>query len=221
MKESELFEPVKKFLLGQGCTDVYGEVMNCDVLGINGEINYIVEMKTSLSFKVIDQAMERVRLGHYIFIAIPKRKQAIPRCVKEILEAYDIGLIQIGKRKTSVTIPAQYNNIVDNRNGYKRIRNRIREHHQTQLGGIKKGEGVTAYSTTMDNIRAYMRTREGEWITVDEILANCTTHYKKPKSSVAATLQKKWNKSWCETKLENRRRYYRIKVEMIQSPPSK
>ena len=34
MKESELFEPVKKFLIEQGCSEVYGEVMNCDVLGI-------------------------------------------------------------------------------------------------------------------------------------------------------------------------------------------
>ena len=79
MKESELFGPVKKFLLEQGCTDVYGEVMNCDVLGINGDINYIVEMKTSLTFKLIDQALKRVRLGQYVYIAIPKRKQAIPR----------------------------------------------------------------------------------------------------------------------------------------------
>ena len=101
MKESELYEPVKKFGLEQGCSEVYGEVMNCDVLGIHGEINYIVEMKTSLSFRLIDQALKRVRLGQYVYIAIPRRKQAIPRCVKEILTSYKIGLIQSWKNEQS------------------------------------------------------------------------------------------------------------------------
>lgn len=213
MKESELFGPVKRFLIEQGCSDVYGEVMNCDVLGVAGDINYIVEMKTSLNFKVIDQAMGRVRLGHYVYIAIPRRKQGIPRCVREILDAYDIGLIQVGKRKTSVTIPAEYNDLANKRKGYKRIRNRIREHNKTQVGGVKKGDGITAYSLTMDRIKAYMASKEGEWVSVDEILENCKTHYKKPKPSLTATLQKKWNQDWCESKLEKRKRYFRIKKE--------
>jgi hypothetical protein len=186
--------------------------MNCDVLGIAGDMNYIVEMKTSLNFKVIDQAMERVKIGHYVYFAIPKRKQGIPRCVREILEAYDIGLIQVGKRKTNVTIPAGYNNLANQRNGSKRIRNRIREYNKTQVGGVKKGEGVTAYSITMDRIKEYMRSIEGEWVTVDKILENCKTHYKNPKRSVTSTLQEKWNQNWCETKVEKRKRYFRIKT---------
>ena len=211
MKESELFGPVKKFLLEQGCTDVYGEVMNCDVLGINGNINYIVEMKTSLTFKLIDQALKRVRLGQYVYIAIPKRKQAIPRCVKEILTSYKIGLIQVGKRKTMISIPAQYNSLADKRKAYQRIRRQIREHHESQVGGVKKGEGVTSYSITIDKIKAYMRSRDGEWVTVDEILEHCETHYRNPKASVMATLKEKWNQDWCETKMEHRRRFFRLK----------
>ena len=211
MKESELYEPVKKFLLEQGCSEVYGEVMNCDVLGIHGEINYIVEMKTSLSFRLIDQALKRVRLGQYVYIAIPRRKQAIPRCVKEILTSYKIGLIQVGKRTIKVSIPAEYNALADKRKAYQRIRRQIREHHETQIGGVKKGEGVTSYSITMDKIKDYMRSREGDWVTVDDILDHCDTHYRNPKASVMATLKEKWNQDWCETKLENRRRYFRMK----------
>lgn len=51
MKESELYAPVKQFLLKKGCTEVYAEVGNFDVLGILGAVNIIVEMKTTLSFK--------------------------------------------------------------------------------------------------------------------------------------------------------------------------
>ena len=45
-----------------------------------------------------------------------------------------------------------------------------------------------------------MRSRDGEWVTVDEILEHCETHYRNPKASVMATLKEKWNQqSACET----------------------
>ena len=56
-----------------------------------------------------------------------------------------------------------------------------------------------------------MRSREGDWVTVDDILDHCDTHYRNPKASVMATLKEKWNQDWCESKLENRRRYFRMK----------
>ncbi|HDX9654908.1 hypothetical protein [Bacillus sp. GL1(2024)] len=32
LKESDLFAPVKKFLIENGCSNVYGEVLGCDAL---------------------------------------------------------------------------------------------------------------------------------------------------------------------------------------------
>ncbi|WCF11518.1 hypothetical protein NDS46_31670 (plasmid) [Paenibacillus thiaminolyticus] len=58
MKESELFEPIKGYLIDVvGCSKVYGEVGSCDVLGVSGYVNVIVELKTSLSFKVMKQQL--------------------------------------------------------------------------------------------------------------------------------------------------------------------
>ncbi|EOO22135.1 hypothetical protein [Bacillus cereus] len=34
LKESDLFAPVKSFLIKNGCSNIYGEVLGCDVLGI-------------------------------------------------------------------------------------------------------------------------------------------------------------------------------------------
>jgi hypothetical protein len=52
MKESDLFEPVKNYLIEViGCSQVYGEVGNCDVLGISGALNIIVELKKTLVSK--------------------------------------------------------------------------------------------------------------------------------------------------------------------------
>jgi hypothetical protein len=214
IKESDLYEPVKKFLLESGCTHVYGEVSDVDVLGLQEKCNIIVELKTSLSFKLIDQAIERTRLGHYVYIAIPKRKHAIPRCVKEILAIHKIGLIEVGKRSLRVVIPAKYNRTANKRNAYLRIRKQIKPYHEEQMGGVKSGEAITDYSITIKNIKEYMKRQNGKWITVEEILEHCETHYKNPKPSVMATLKEKWNSTWCETKMENRKRYFRMKEDL-------
>lgn len=209
MKESELFEPVKKLLLDIGCEKVYGEVGSCDVLGIQGASNFIVELKVSLSFKVIDQAMDRLRVGHYVYIAIPKRKNPIPNCVKHLLQTYKIGLIEVGKRSTKVSIPARFNRIANKRKAYKRIRRLIKPYSESQIGGVKSGECVSDYSVTIDNIKSYMRRKD--WVTVDEILEHCETHYKQAKTSVMATLKSNWNKDWCETKKEDKVTFFRMK----------
>ncbi|PLS15062.1 hypothetical protein CVD28_24600 [Bacillus sp. M6-12] len=215
MKESDLFLPVKKFLLESGYSNVYGEVGKCDVLGVNGECNIIVELKTTLSFKLIDQAIERLKQGHYVYIAIPKRKQSIPKCVKEILTYHKIGLIEVGMRSFKVTIPARFNRLANKRKSYKRLRKNIKEYSEGQIGGVKSGEKITDYSITMQNIKEYMKSKRNKWVTVDDILEHCETHYKKPKTSVMATLKAEWNQDWCESKIENRKRYFRMKEEVF------
>lgn len=211
LKESDLFHPVKKFLLESGCSHVYGEVQNCDILGINGSCNVIVELKTSLSFKLIDQALDRLKRGQYVYIAIPKRKNAVPRCVKEILTTNKIGLIEVGKRSVKVSIPAKYNRLANKRKAYLRMRRNIKTYNEVQVGGVKSGESITDYSITIGNIKEFMERQTGKWFTVEEILEHCETHYKNPKPSVVATLKAKWNQDWCETKTENRKRYFRMR----------
>lgn len=55
MKETDMFDPVKKLLEELGCSNVYGEIMNFDVVGLRGPADVIVEMKKTLNFKVIEQ----------------------------------------------------------------------------------------------------------------------------------------------------------------------
>lgn len=212
MKESDLYNPVKRFLLDKGCTDTYGEVGTCDVLALKEEDNWIVELKTTLSFKLIDQAIDRTRIGHYVYIAIPKRKSGIPRCVKEILSNHHIGLLEVGKRSVRETIPATYNPLANKRNAYKRIRKLIRTYNATQLGGVKSGESITDYSLTMDTVKEFLSEHHDTWFTVEMILESCKTHYKNPKASLTSTLQEKWNEDWVETAIIDRRRHFRSKM---------
>ncbi|EDZ49860.1 hypothetical protein [Bacillus cereus] len=224
-KETDLFAPVKAFLLKNGCTNVYGEVLGCDVLGIDGCCDIIVELKTTLSFKLIDQALDRLNMGHYVYIAIPQRKGHIPRCVKKVLEQNKIGLLEIGKDRFSddiiayVSIPAKYNRLATEwkKKGFKSIRDYIKNYHKEQIGGVKGGEGVTDYSITIDNIKNFLRYRKnGEWTSIEEILNHCETHYANPKPSLIATLQAEWNRNWCQYKRENGKAYFKITSENLK-----
>ncbi|ANS52165.1 hypothetical protein BM86_17645 [Bacillus thuringiensis] len=217
VKETDLFAPVKAFLIENGCSNVYGEVLGCDVLGINGPCDIIVELKTTLSFKLIDQALDRLNLGHYVYIAIPQRKGHIPRCVKNILEKNKIGLLEIGKDRFSdnivahVSIPAKYNRLATEwkKKRFKPIRNYIKGYHETQIGGVKGGEDATEYSIMIANIKDFLYYRK-RWTSIEEILNYCETHYSNPKPSLIATLQAKWNNDWCEHKRDNGKVYFRL-----------
>lgn len=217
MKESDLYNPVKGFLVEKGCEGIYGEVGTCDVLALQGDTNWIVELKTNLSFKLIDQAIDRTRIGHYVYIAIPKRKSGIPRCVKEILTNHHIGLLEVGKRSVKETIPATYNPLANNRKAFQRVRKLIRTYSVTQVGGVKSGESITDYSITMDKVKEFLSEHHETWFTVDKILESCETHYSNPKRSLTATLQEKWNEGWVETTVINRRRHFRIKLKTTSS----
>ena len=228
LKEVELFEPVKDFLFKNGCSKVYGEVVNCDVVGVQGAVDIIVELKTSLTFKVIDQVLDRLHLGHYIYIAIPKRKSYIPRSVKKILEQNKVGLLEIeedeyhqklyGDKKliAHVSIAARFNRISlqyqKKKKDFNSIRKHIKPYHEEQAGGLPSGEIVTDYKITMNNIKFYLKyDKRSQWATVDEILKRCETHYANPKPSVSSTLRKEWNSDWIESKVENGKWYFRYK----------
>ncbi|MFE5473828.1 hypothetical protein [Bacillus safensis] len=222
MKEHELFNPVKSFLIeNMGCEEVFGEVLDCDVLGLNGSVNIIVELKTNLTFKLIDQAIERLRHGHYVYIAVPKRKTHIPRLVRKILKQYKIGLLYINNGFVEISSKAKFNRLPVERvkrDGHNDIRQYIKPYHREQMGGKKSGEVITEYSLMIDQIKRFLKmermNKDNEgWVTIDDILTNCerSSMYALPKPSLSATLRKEWNHSWCEVKKIGRTPYFRYK----------
>lgn len=210
MKESDLFFPVKNLLLDMGCSEVYGEVLNVDVLGLNGPVNVIVEMKTSLNFKLLDQIIDRKSLGQYAYIAIPKRKTHTPHFVQRLLKENKIGLIEVEECNWSkeligrIVIPARFNRVA-NKRSVELIRSRIRDYHETQIGGKKSGETMTDYKATIEKVKRYLTmNRRGEWTKIDKILEYCETHYSSPKPSLSKALRE-FEHEWCEvTKIKNK-----------------
>lgn len=212
MKETDLFEPVRRYLMDEiECEEVYAEVLDTDVLGIKGPANIIVELKTRLTFQLLDQALDRLRLGHYVYIAIPTRKTLIPRVVKKLLKTEGIGLLIVGEYGVTREITARYNRNISR---YTNIREYIREYHKQEVGGVPSGVGKTEYSITIEQVKRYLR-RAG-WSTIDDILEHCETHYAQPKPSLSRTLMEGWNESWCKMKVENGKRYYNIRRPKIK-----
>lgn len=221
MKESDLFEPVKELLHKMGCTEVYGEVSNIDVLGIHGACNIIVEMKTTLSHKLIDQIMQRRNYGQYAYIAIPKKRGHIPWYLQKLFKEHRIGVIQVdydeweGKYFAYIDKPSRYLSV---RKKYiQSVRDSVKPYHKDVVGGGKSGEVMTDYKFTIETVKAMLRQRsrlaEGEqWATIDDILDKCETHYARPKPSLSSALRK-FESDWCETKVINGKLHFRYKGE--------
>lgn len=102
IKEEVLYEPVRKFLLNNGFT-VNSEVLNCDVTALLEGMLVVVEMKTSLNFDVVLQAVERQRFADLVYIAVPKNARILSTKrwsrICHLLRRLELGLLLVTVKK--------------------------------------------------------------------------------------------------------------------------
>ncbi|MCB1421792.1 MAG: hypothetical protein KDJ69_04860 [Nitratireductor sp.] len=73
-RETDLYEPVKRLLEGQGYA-VKAEVGAADVVGLRGdEPPVIVELKTGFSLILFHQAIARLKVTDAVYVAVPEWK---------------------------------------------------------------------------------------------------------------------------------------------------
>ena len=73
-RETDLYEPVKRLLEGQGY-EVKAEVGAADVVGLRGdEPPVIVELKTGFSLILFHQAIARLKVTDAVYVAVPEWK---------------------------------------------------------------------------------------------------------------------------------------------------
>ncbi len=76
MRETDLYAPVKSFLIGQGY-DVKSEINDCDLVALRGdEPPVIVELKLRLSLAVILQGVDRLAITDAVYVAVAAGKGA-------------------------------------------------------------------------------------------------------------------------------------------------
>lgn len=216
MKESDLFEPLKVFLHQEmGCQQVYAEVNDIDVVGKHGEVYIGVEMKTSLNFKVIEQAINRKSLVDYVFILVPEPKGAHRPFVLNWIKELGIGLMYYNANPRTFAETKGVNIIHwgkrQRRPKYFHIADQINEEiHLVNIGGSKGGETLTEYKLTIEKIKECLYFHRAG-LTIEELLDKVQTHYANPKPSTMATLRAKWNEDWLEIYTEDKTLKYRMK----------
>ena len=110
MSEAELYQPIKLFLERQGY-EVKGEIGRCDVVAVRGsEAPVVVELKESLNFALILQAVDRLSVSDQVYVAYrvgkgrsatwrSKRKQVV-----RLLRRLGVGLLTVSSRGNVVPV---------------------------------------------------------------------------------------------------------------------
>jgi len=96
-KETDLYAPIHKMLTEQGFT-VRGEVKGCDIAAVKNDALWLIEMKLTANLKLIFQAMDRQSATDFVFVAIPRPRQARDKHFTQfvrVMKKLNIGLITV------------------------------------------------------------------------------------------------------------------------------
>lgn len=107
-RETDLYEPIKQFLQGQGY-EVKGEIGKVDVVACRGdEAPVLVELKTTFSLSLFHQAVERLSVSDTVYLAVPhKPGKVFASSVKRnaaLCRRLGIGLITVRLKDSLVQV---------------------------------------------------------------------------------------------------------------------
>lgn len=110
LRETELFEPLRRWFEEQGYT-VRAEVKHCDVVARRGEAIAIVEMKRVLNLDLLIQATRRQQITDSVYVAIPRAAQPKERSrlrgVRRLLRQLELGLLLVDPEAGTVELAVQ------------------------------------------------------------------------------------------------------------------
>lgn len=181
MKEAELAARIIKWLERKGW-DTYQEV-ECvggvaDIVAVDGELVWILETKTSLSFSLIDQARDRLGCANLVSVVCPSARRR-SKTSYWVLRQFGIGYITADKYHLSyVCEPIKPKPVTDARSLAKAgaLRERLEPEHKTYAtaGGIN-GKRWTPFKSTCKKALEHV-TSHGP-VTVRQLIDGIEHHY--------------------------------------------
>jgi len=152
IKETELYQPVKAFLAGQGY-EVKAEVDAADIVACrDGEDPVIVELKTGFSLSLFHQAIARQSITDAVYIAVARgsgrRFQQALRSNLSLARRLGLGLITVRLADAFVEVhldPAPYTPRKSKRRKDRLLREFSRRVGDPNTGGSTRVTLVTAY----------------------------------------------------------------------------
>jgi len=179
--EYKLYEPIKKLFESQGYC-VYAEIpfinSHVDVVAIKDDIIIAIEMKMSLTKKVIQQSYTHNLFANYRYVAIATNPIKIERCTK-----YGIGIIQIKNNNAIILIESQKND-----NFYGNYRNiflkKCMAYKNNNIAGLPNLKGIGPKIDCKKRVIDYIKNNpNASW---QEIYKNVYNHYCNYKSMRSA-----------------------------------
>ena len=110
LKETDLYEPVKEWLESQGY-EVFPEVQldsygrRADIVALRKPCVCIVELKTAITFKLIEQAEMWKGYANYIYVAVPQGRMNYGAT---ILKQKGIGILTVSSGWPGLRVHAKW-----------------------------------------------------------------------------------------------------------------
>lgn len=189
--EVELGKVVVKYLRDYHW-DVYQEVQVeeggrvADIVGVRGNITWIIECKTSMNLGVIEQASGWKPYGTYISICIPEihrwNKNARNGVFgKEVCRMFGIGCLELDKLGgVKETVRPELRRWADSKD----LISRLCEEQKTWALAGAKGGHFTPFKLTCKLIRNYVRQNQG--CKLREVIDSIKHHYASPASAYSS-----------------------------------
>jgi len=153
MSETALYAPVKRFLEDQGFT-VKGEIKGADVVALrDGEAPLrlvIAELKLGLSFELVLQAVERMRVADEVWLAVPATRKGRDRDRRahRLCRMLGWGLLAVTVRTGHVEVLAEAGPYAPRRDAPRRrliVKEFTRRVGDPMAGGSARQKQMTAY----------------------------------------------------------------------------
>lgn len=166
--EVDLYKPIQTYFIKEGF-QVYGEVMDCDVVAVKDDELVIIELKLALNVDLLIQATKRQRLTDIVYIAIPKPKYSLRSKrwtdICHLVRSLELGLIIVSfsgesKKIDIILDPTSLDRSKSMRQGKRRRKALLTEidgrSGDFNIGGSNKTKIMTAYKENCLQIAIYL-----------------------------------------------------------------
>ena len=219
IKESDIAKKAMEWLILDGW-DVYPEVApwgagmpRCDLVGVrklrHATIIWAIECKTSMSIKVIEQAVKWKQHAHYSSVCIPRPARRGNISGITICETMGIGVLFF-PRKIDKDIHERlkpvFHRIISTV-----ILNNLHEDCKRADPSAPSGYFSTPYQRTLIEAKKYLRGKE--WISLKTVMSYISHHYKGNNNRAAQSFKKAIERFDTPFELDTSKRPVKIRLK--------
>ena len=178
IKESNLAKHFVEFF--SEAHDVYKEVPAggiIDIIAVSGPIVIGIEVKTSLNFKVIEQAVNAKKYCHFAYVAVSRSRLSFAEFV---CREYGIGILMWDKFHG-------VKEMVKPKMNRKPIKIKLYDYMKQSEAGSQNNR-VTAFKNTINQIVSHLNRNNGK-DTIDNTLSSIDYHWRSPTSAKSCLYQ--------------------------------